>query len=207
MIDNKIGILLGLTTCDQYNVHIETRDNQITLKDHKEGEKTIRGFRSGNHLALPTQPLDKSRNEKAPEGSPTSWKNSTHGKLHTMYVSMLQNCKEDVEQKLRVTPIKEKIWPTDQKVDSDSDSEEEYMDAIEEIQNPKTNDSLFNTIKTGYQAIVNKLSQLNPLGDNTQNSDVTLECKDHKKETQEVIITKDNLQSQTPPQNADSKKK
>ena len=38
LIDNKIGILLGLTTCDQYNVYIGTRDNEIVMKDHKEGE-------------------------------------------------------------------------------------------------------------------------------------------------------------------------
>merc|ERR1712083_1146271 len=150
LIDNKIGILLGLTTCDQYNVYIGTRDNEIVMKDHKEGEKKVIGFRSGNHLALPTQPLDRSRNEKAPEGSPTSWKNSPKGRFHMMYVDMLQNCKQDVTEKLGKIKQKQPIINIENDSDDkfmdandsedefmdDSDSEDEFMDALEEIPNP-----------------------------------------------------------------------
>ena len=58
----------------------------------------------------------------------------------------------------------------DATVEFESDSEEEFMDVMEEIPNPKPPQTFFNAIKTGCQAVTEKIMQLYPLGDNRQNN-------------------------------------
>ena len=148
LIDNKIGILLGLTTCDQLDIMIMTKRNSIAI-DHINQKRTVVGFRSGNHIAIPTQHLDKYNNEKAPVGAPSSWKTSVAGKVHNMYIDILKECETNIRSKITKTKVEH---------EEESDNEE-YEDAIEEINTQEKTlgltGKLYNVVSKGYEMITN----------------------------------------------------
>ena len=118
-----------------------------------------------------------------------------------MKVWISNKCEQEVKQKLGKCQEIGKIKTECNTEDPDSDSEDEFMDAMEEIPKSNSSQSLLDAIKTGCQVMTGKIMQLKPLGNILQNNDVTLDCDDHKNETHETNINQTTAQLTNTPKN------